>query len=199
MDGVKNIYLMKKTISILAFFFLAEVAFSQSVKNTSYVNKSGEKVLRYEIVVPLGIDETWKLCSTDEGLKKWMAPSAHIELKAGGQIVTNYDVTKSLNDTTSIKLPISNFIEKEMIVLKVNLNYNFSANVRSEDDNLFEIIQLKKIDNKQTSLISSMVGFGKGIEWEKTYHFFEKGNAWTCEQLVNVFDNKQANAKKSSN
>ena len=127
-----------------------------------------------------------------------MAPLAHIELKAGGHIVTNYDVTKELDDTTSIRLPITSYIEKEMMMLKVKLNYNFSAVVRKEDDHLFEIIQLKKIDNMHTSIVSSMVGFGEGDEWKKTYQFFLKGNAWTCEQLVKVFAEKPASSRGSS-
>lgn len=190
---------MKTNIIILLFVLSVALSFGQTVTNTSYVNKSGEKVLRFEITVPLTLDKAWELCSTDEGLKKWMAPLVHIELKAGGHIITNYNVTKALDDTTSIRLPIASYIEKEMMVLKVKLNYNFSAAVRKEDDHLFEIIQLKKIDNMHTSIVSSMVGFGEGDEWEKTYQFFLKGNAWTCEQLVNVFaGNKQADIKSTT-
>ena len=47
-----------------------------------------------------------------------------------------------------------------------------------------KIIQLKKIDNKHTNIVATMVGFGDGVEWERAYQFFVKGNTWTHEQLL---------------
>src|SRR6185312_9294437 len=96
-----------KRISIFLLFFTTITAHSQTLKNTSYQNLSGEKVLRLECMLPVSLSEAWKLFTTDEKLKKWIAPLAHIELKAGGYIITNYDKSKSLSDSSSIKLPIS--------------------------------------------------------------------------------------------
>ena len=105
-------------------------------------------------------------------------------MKSGGYLVTNYDSTKKLSDSSSIKLPIISFLDNELIILKVNLNNHFAKTVRDSDENLQEIIQLKKIDNKQTQIISSMVGWGNGSDWDKTYDFFVKGNEWTYKELL---------------
>ncbi len=32
-----------------------------------------------------------------------------------------------------------------------------------------------------------MVGWGQGADWEKSYNFFEKGNAWTFQQMLKLF------------
>ena len=77
-------------------------------------------------------------------MKNWITPVAHIQLKTDGYIITNYDTAMSLTDSSCIKLPILSFIDKELLVLKVNLNGNFAQSVRNEDGQLQEIINLKK-------------------------------------------------------
>ena len=102
---------VNKCGSILLFLFATLTVHSQTIKNTSYKNQSGEKVLRLECVLPVSLTDAWKLFTIDEKLKKWIAPLAHIELKAGGYIITNYDKSKSLTDSSPIKLPITSFID----------------------------------------------------------------------------------------
>ena len=130
--------------------------------------------MRLEITLPVDLTTAWKLFTSDEKLKKWIAPLAHIELKSGGYIITNYDSTRQLSDSSSIKLPIISFIDNELLVFKVILNDNFAKSFRNSDKNLQEIIQLKKVGNQQTQIISSMIGWGKGSDWNKTYDFFVK-------------------------
>ncbi|WP_148041473.1 hypothetical protein [Kaistella daneshvariae] len=125
-----------------------------------------------------------KMLFAAKKLRKWIAPLAHIELKAGGYIITNYDKSKSLSDSSSIKLPITSFIDKEILVLKVILNDNFVKSVRESDENLQEVIQFIKVDEKHTKIVSSMIGWGKGTDWDKAYEFFAKGNEWTYKELL---------------
>jgi hypothetical protein len=179
---------MKIKFFMMAWFLInVMVANAQPVKNTSYISGNGEKMLQLEAVLPVDLKDAWQLFTTDTGLVKWIAPVAHIELKTGGYILTNYDKTKSLSDSTSIKLGIINFLENELLTLKVNLNSSFSPKVKAEDGNLQEIIQFVSVSPKQTKVISSMVGWGKGEEWDKTYGFFERGNIWTFEEMLKLF------------
>jgi uncharacterized protein YndB with AHSA1/START domain len=178
---------VNKCISILLLFFATLTVHSQTLKNTSYKNQSGEKVLRIECVLPVSLNDAWKLFTTDEKLKKWIAPLAHIELKAGGYIITNYDQSKSLSDSSSIKLPITSYIDNEILVLKVILNDNFVKSVRESDANLQEVIQFIKVDDKHTKIVSSMIGWGTGTDWDKAYDFFVKGNEWTYKELLNNY------------
>jgi len=87
-------------------------------------------------------------------------------------------------------LDIVNYIDMEQLTLKVNLNDKFPGNVKNEDENLQEIIQLKYISPNETKIISSMVGWGKGKDWEKSYEFFVLGNIYTYEEMLKLF-NKQ--------
>jgi len=172
-------------IAILSLSIVSVKA--QTVKNSSYTTQTGEKVLRLEVVLPISKIEAWQLFTTDEELMKWIAPIAHIELKSGGYILTNYDETKSLSDSSSIQLNILNYIEQELLTLKVELNGNFAESVQNEDENLQEIIQFEYVSPNETKIISSMIGWGQGEEWVKTYEFFVKGNLWTYAELRKLY------------
>jgi uncharacterized protein YndB with AHSA1/START domain len=158
---------------------------AQLVRNTSYTNQSGERVLRLESELPIDISTAWKYFTQDEKIKMWMAPLAHIELKSGGYIVTNYDKTKSLSDSSSIVLPIIAYIDNELLVLKVNLNDNFPKSARDTDEHLQEIIQFIKTDENHTNILSSMTGWGNSSDWDKTYSFFAQGNESVFTELQN--------------
>jgi len=178
---MKNILLSLLTITCLLS------AKAQDVKNTSYTNSAGEKVLRLEVILPVDKTVAWQYFTTDEKLKLWIAPLAHIELKTGGYIITNYDKNKTLDDKSSIKLDIINYLQGEMLTLKVKLNDNFSKKAQAEDQNLQEIIQLVEVDKTHTKIISSMIGWRQGPDWDKTYSFFVKGNEWTYKEILKLF------------
>ena len=101
--------------------------------------------------------------------------------------MTNYDSTKSLNDSSAIRSDIINYIDYEMITLKVNLNNNFSKALQQEDNNLQEIIQFVSIGPKQTKVMSFMIGWGNSKDWTKAYDFFVRGNIYTYEELKKLY------------
>jgi hypothetical protein len=178
---------MKTIYIITLLLLLSSIVFAQDVRNTSYVTSTNEKVLRLEFVIPVDKQEAWQLIATADGWKKLAAPVVSFNLKVGGLILTNYDKNKTVKDSGTIRIPIINYIEGEMITLKVILNDNFSEKVRQEDQNLQEIIQVVDLGKRKTKVVSSMIGWGTGTDWEKTYDFFAKGNKWSYEQLTKLF------------
>ena len=97
---------MKKTFLLLIICLITTLNIKAQVENTSYVNKSGERVLQLSVVVPLDRKQAWEYFTNDEKLAKWIAPLVHIDLKCGGYMITNYDKNKSLSDSSSIRLGI---------------------------------------------------------------------------------------------
>jgi uncharacterized protein YndB with AHSA1/START domain len=191
--GRYYIYKMtKKTFSTIVILIACAITQlkAQDVKNTSYITTTGEKILRLEFVLPLSKLQAWQYFTNDAKLKLWIAPVAHINLKTGGSLLTNYDKTKSVTDKSAIKNDIVNYIENELITLKVNLNNNFTKKAQAEDKNLQEVIQFIAVDDNQTKIVSSMIGWGKGADWDTTYAFFDKGNIWTYKELTKLFKYK---------
>lgn len=175
---------MKWIITLLTV--LSGITIQAQVTNTSYLNQSNEKVLQLSVLVPLDVKEVWKYFSSDSKLTEWIAPVAHIELKNGGYILTNYDKTKALTDSSSIRLGIISYLENELMILKVDLNNNFSGKLQNEDQHLQEIIQFVSVAPGKTKIISSMIGWGEGKDWDKAYEFFVRGNEWTYKELLKV-------------
>jgi uncharacterized protein YndB with AHSA1/START domain len=178
---------MKLNRFVLLFFLPPSLLLAQEVRNTSYIASTGEKVLRLESVLPVRRSEAWKLFTSEEGLKKWIAPVVSLDLRVGGQILTNYDSTRSAGDPGTIHLPILNFLDEDLITLKVLLNDTFPQSVREQDQNLQEIIQLVDLGNGTTKVISSMIGWGKGPDWDKTYDFFARGNELTFKRMLRIY------------
>jgi uncharacterized protein YndB with AHSA1/START domain len=173
-----------QSVVLLAFPILL---WGQEVRNTEYVTSTGEKVLRIEFTIPVDKQEAWNLFSTENGWKKWAAPVVSVDFRIGGQFLTNYDSAKSIGDPGTIRLPILSYIEGELLILKVILNEQFPEKARREDQNLQEVIQVVQIEKNQTKIISSMIGWGTGPDWDKTYAFFARGNAWTYNQLIKLY------------
>jgi hypothetical protein len=165
-------------------------AAAQEVHNTSYVTKAGERVLRIEAVVPASVENVWKAWTTPRELSRWIAPVVAIDLKIGGTISTNYDEKATIGNAGTIQLPIINYLEKEIITLKVNLNESFPKRVRDDDRNLQEIVQIVNLGNGKTKIVSSMVGWGTGKDWDQTYDFFARGNEWTYRQLAKYLSSR---------
>ena len=86
---------------------------------------------------------------------------------------------------------IVNYLEGELITYKVNLTSSFAPKVRAEDQNLQEVIQIVPWTNETTKVISSMIGWRTGKEWDDACNFFAKGNAWTYKQLVKCFSEER--------
>ncbi|MEP7322333.1 MAG: SRPBCC domain-containing protein [Saprospiraceae bacterium] len=161
--------------------------FADSIMNRSFVSENGEKFLRYEMEVDTPIIEVWKTIATEEGMKTWMVPVAKLDLKIGGTVQTNYNANAKTSDEGTITLGIINYIPNEMLIYKITLNKVFPEKCRREDKNLQEIIQLIPRGENKTKIISTMVGWGQGKEWDKTYAFFEMGNKWSYQQLIKRF------------
>lgn len=178
---------IRRVLLLVIVLVISVVDIQAQVINSSYVTKFGEKALQFSIIVPTDKAEVWKLFTTDKGLEKWIAPVVKTNMKIGGWIRTNYDKTKTTEDTTAIQLDIINYLENEMLTLKVNLNDNFPQEAKNEDKNLQEIIQLIDIGKGKTKIISTMVGWGQGSHWDKAYTFFEKGNEWTYKEFLKLF------------
>ena len=152
---------MIKFLSALIFITFLDISLlNAQVKNSSYVDQAGQRVLQLSVILPVDTGEAWKLFTVDRFLMKWIAPVAHIELKPGGALTTNYDKNKSPSDSSSIKLGIPSYLQNELIIFKVKLNNNFSKKTQNEDENLQEIIQFKPLEKGKTLIISSMIGWG---------------------------------------
>lgn len=183
---------MKKSLyhcalAALVLLDLGAIAHAQEIHTLAITNVCHERVLRVESIVPAPAQAVWRAFATEAGLKTWVAPVVALDFRVGGSISTHYDKAATIGSAGTIRLGIVNYLEGEMITLKVNLNGSFAAKPRGEDQNLQEIIQIVPLTNGTTKVVSSMIGWGQGKEWDDTFYFFAKGNEWTYRQLTKSF------------
>jgi uncharacterized protein YndB with AHSA1/START domain len=133
----------------------------------------------------------WAAFSTVAGLQRWVAPVVALDLRAGGSLRAHYDEGAVIGSPGTIETTILNYVEKELITFKVNLNESFPEDIRAEDASLQEIVQFFPLENGNTKLVSTMVGWGSGTEWDEAYGFFARGNEWTYRQLISALDARE--------
>jgi hypothetical protein len=150
-----------------------------------------ERAVRVEATWSQSPEITWKYFATEDGLRCWAAPVIRLDLRIGGSLQSNYNRTAAIGDPGTISLGIINYVENEIMTYKVKLNDEFSPQLRSQDGNLQEIIQLQRLRNGGTHLVSTMVGWGQGAEWDKAVAFFAKGNEWSYKELAKCVESSK--------
>jgi uncharacterized protein YndB with AHSA1/START domain len=160
---------------------------STQVKNSSFVSPTGERVLRHEVTVNCGLADIWNAITTSEGLMTFMAPVVHVELKTGGVFDSNYRVGSKLGDPGTIHNKVLNYIPMEMFSIQVGLTDQFPQGPR-EAGTLFAVLTFKDAGASQVLATISMLGWGKGEDWDQVYHFFDRGNAYTLAELARRFE-----------
>lgn len=157
---------------------------AQNPRKSSYVTKTGEKVLRFETIIAAPSKIVWRAFTEEKSLSSWIAPVASIEMKIGGNLSANFDKNAKLGDSGTIYSRIINYIEDELITFKVELTNEFQKKAQEEDQDLQEIIQIIDLGKGTTKVVSSTIGWGKGKEWDEAYNILSAGNEWTYQQLV---------------
>jgi len=145
---------------------------------------SGERAVVVKTSLAAPPATIWRFFSTEAGLRCWAAPVVKLDLRSGGSLQTNYDKSAHIGDPGTISLRILNYFDAEFITYKVKLNDAFPAQLQNHDDNLQEVVRLQRLPDGGTQLVSSMVGWGSGADWDKAVAFFAKGNEWSYRNLV---------------
>lgn len=158
--------------------------YPDSVLNKSFSVGADERFLKLEIVVNKPLDSVWSYFSTAEGIKSWMAPICQLDFRVGGQMKNHMNYKKKIGDPGTLTLDILNYIPNEMVTYKVHMDNYFGERVKKEAKNIQEVVRFASVDKNRTKIISTMMGWGSGSEWDKAYAFFEKGNTWYFNVMV---------------
>jgi uncharacterized protein YndB with AHSA1/START domain len=175
---------MKRRLLCVAFILTVADVHAQAVRLLTPTTSVGERVVRVEATVRQPPEQVWKSFVTAPGLKCWVAPVIALDLRTGGTLSTNYDKAGSIGGPGTIRLKILNYVENEVMTFGVELNDQFSSKLQAEDERLQEIIQLQRLPDGGTRIVSNMVGWGTGADWDKAYKFFASGNKSSYEALA---------------
>lgn len=153
-----------------------------NVDDASFVEANGARVLKQSILIRTTREKAWAAFATTEGLLKWEAPVAAIELKVGGHLEASYDPKARLGDPGNIKHVVLGYLPGELMVFR-----NVQTPPGFKHPELFsQVVTIVQFEDAGPGLVKvtcSEVGYGVGPDWDELYAFFHGGNAYVLEML----------------
>lgn len=157
------------------------------IKDQSFKDADGHRVLQITAVVNASLDDVWKAFTTDDGFKRWAVPVTHITLGNDGMMESSYEITSKIGDPDNIKNRIIAYLPQKLIVLQnahVPKGAPFDpvliASIRT-------IITFEPVDATHTRVIEAQVGYGEGAGYDDMYTHFRAGNAYALHTLAQSF------------
>lgn len=154
-----------------------------SIRDTSFKDPLAGRVQQLTLEVAAPADRVWAALSTDEGLKTWVAPVAHVDLMNGGVEEASYDARAHLGDRENIRNQIIAYVPGRLLVY-----HNIHVPKGAPPDfallaALRTIIEVQPIDAGHSRVVQSGVGYGEGPAFDALYAHFDAGNRYEFELL----------------
>jgi uncharacterized protein YndB with AHSA1/START domain len=131
------------------------------------------KALDFDVVVPASLPDVWTAFTTPEGMATWLAPSAKVDLRKGGDWLALFKGVKPGGGS--------------VIDFQPNVYLSISAmaperfpNVRH--DRTTAVFEFSSVDDTHTRVHLTQTGWKTGKEWDDAFDYLAKGNA----QLLNA-------------
>ena len=142
-----------------------------------------ERLLVHEADVAAPAADVWQWIASAEGWKSWAVPSAWMDFRRGGEVETSYDPTARRGDPANIRTRILAYVPGRMIALQSEHappDFPFKAQLPG----LFSVFEIEANAGGGTQVRLTGVGYGEGEAFDRMLAFFEAGNRWSLERLV---------------
>ena len=120
-----------------------------------------------------------------------MVPRAYVDLRTGGTLTTNYNPAAEPGDDSWIIQRILTFDPKRMFSMKVAKAPKGFPHA-SVIENAWSVIRFEQLGPDRTRVVLTGLGYDDSPEADATMEFFDKGNAWTLQQLYKRFATGEA-------
>lgn len=153
-----------------------------NVRDDSYVEPNGSRVLKLSITIDAPVSTVWKLLSSSEGWQSWAVPVAWVEFAVGGMVETSYTATAVRGQPGNIKNSIVAYVPEQLLVLR---NVQAPPNFENAEDfgRTVTAINLRSISKNRTQIELDGVGFLATPAFDTLLKKFKYGDSWTLEHL----------------
>lgn len=148
---------------------------------SAWAEATPTETMRWEVVVDAPVERVWNAWTTKEGIESWLVPHAEVDLRVGGAIRTNYNRDGHIGDEGTIVTHIMAFEPQRALITRFTAPP--TAPQAKIAENTWGVMQLESITPSRTRIVLTSYGWKRGGDWDTARAFFEKGNAWTLEQL----------------
>ena len=132
-----------------------------------------ERTLQKEVVVNAPIEAVWKAWTTSEGVATFFAPEAVVEPRPGGAFFVHINPYAPPGMKGADDMRVLAVQEKKL------LSFTWNAPPHLPDaraQRTVVVLRLEPVDEKQTTVRLSHVGWGDGGQWDQAYQYFDR--AW---------------------
>ncbi|HXC55025.1 MAG TPA: SRPBCC domain-containing protein [Rhizomicrobium sp.] len=161
-----------------------------AVKDTSYADAGGARVLREAVVVDADRSAVWQAFTTDAGFAKWAVPVVHITPGNGGLIEFALSPNGKIGDPGNVRNRIDVFLPDELLIFH---NEFVPAGGPFDPATFGSVRTLLSFDDAgggRTRVTETVVGFGTGANYDQLYAHLRGGNAQYLTALAGNFTKK---------
>ena len=155
-----------------------------SIRDTSFRDPVSGRVQQLTLEVAAPADKVWAAFATDDGLRGWAGPVAHVDLMNGGVQETSYSISSHLGERENIRNQIVAYVPGRLIAYH---NVHVPANAPADFALLAAlrtVIEIQPIDAGHTRVVESQVGYGEGAGFDALYAHFSSGNQYEFKVLA---------------
>jgi uncharacterized protein YndB with AHSA1/START domain len=153
-----------------------------NVRDDSFTEPNGSRVLKLSIIIDAPVDKIWKLLVSSEGWQSWAVPVAWVEFGIGGMVETSYLATAVRGQPGNIKNAIVAYVPEQLLVLR---NVQAPPNFEHAEDfgKTATAINLRSISKNRSQVELDGVGFLATPAFDTLLKRFRFGDSWTLEHL----------------
>jgi len=153
-----------------------------NVRDDSYTEPNGSRVLKLSITIDAPVGKIWKLLISSEGWQSWAVPVAWVDFGIGGMIETSYTATAIRGQPGNIKNSIVAYVPEQLLVLR---NVQAPPNFEHAEDfgKTVTAINLRPISKDRSQVELDGVGFLATPVFDTLLKRFKFGDSWTLEHL----------------
>jgi uncharacterized protein YndB with AHSA1/START domain len=153
-----------------------------NVRDDSYTEPNGSRVLKLKIAIDAPVSRIWKLLISSEGWQSWAVPVAWVDFGIGGMVETSYTATAVRGQPGNIKNSIVAYVPEQLLVLR---NVQAPANFEYAEDfgKTVTAINLRSISKDRSQVELDGIGFLATPAFDTLLKKFKFGDSWTLEHL----------------
>ncbi len=147
------------------------------------------KPVQLSVVIDAPPETLWKLFTTKQGIERWLAPKADIELAVNGRIRTVRNPEGSLGDESTVEYAILSYDPGRMISMRcdrVPEAFPFPEAMKRT----WTVVFLDKAGEGRTHLTIVSQGYDDSMESQQMRKIFETGNGALLQRLQQMFEKK---------
>ena len=150
-----------------------EAAAISPVRDTSFVDDTGSRLLRDELRINAPPSAVWKALTDEARYRAWVAPASFIDFRVGGAVEVAFDPKGKAGDPGNLKQEIVAYVPERLIVFR---NVRNPGPGGAAYGKLAIVLQLAPRAGGGTEVALSQVGYGDGPEFDAMYGFFRTHN-----------------------